>query len=72
MANIADSLAVLKQLVFDSSTVSREKMLEALHGNFYGNEIMRQMCINKVPKYGNDIEWVDSTGADWLRYFAGN
>jgi len=71
VANIADSLAVLKQLVFDSSTVSREKMLEALRGNFSGNEIMRQMCINKVPKYGNDIEWVDSTGADWLRYFAG-
>ena len=71
VANIADSLAVLKQLVFDNSTVSREKMLEALRGNFSGNEIMRQMCINKVPKYGNDIEWVDSTGADWLRYFAG-
>ncbi len=71
IANIADSLSVLKQLVFERKMVSREKLLEALQGNFDGNETLRQICINKVPKYGNDVESVDNEGAKWLTYFAG-
>ncbi|MFZ0281787.1 MAG: formate C-acetyltransferase/glycerol dehydratase family glycyl radical enzyme [Bacteroidales bacterium] len=71
IANIADSLSVLKQLVFERKLVSREKLLEALHSNFEGNETLRQICINKVPKYGNDVESVDNEGAKWLTFFAG-
>ena len=28
------------------------------------------MLLNKVPKYGNDVEWVDELGAKWADYFA--
>jgi formate C-acetyltransferase len=70
VANIADSLSVLKQLVFDEQTVKKEEMLSALRNNFEGDEVLRQRCLNGVPKYGNDIEWVDETGAKWLRIFA--
>lgn len=70
VANIADSLAVLKQMVFDQKTVGKEEMLSALQNNFTGNEILRQKCLNKVPKYGNDVPWVDETGAKWISYFA--
>ena len=70
VANIADSLTVLKQLVFDQRLTGREEMLEALRHNYNGNEILRQTCINKVPKYGNDVESVDNEGAKWLTFFA--
>jgi pyruvate-formate lyase len=70
VANIADSLSVLKKLVFESKKVQKGEMLAALQKNFAGEEILRQRCINTVPKYGNDVEWVDETGAKWVRLFA--
>jgi formate C-acetyltransferase len=70
VANIADSLSVLNHLVFDKRSVKKGEMLVALHKNFEGDEVLRQRCINTVPKYGNDVEWVDETGSKWLRIFA--
>lgn len=70
VANLADSLAVLKKMVFDDRFVNKETILNALRNNFAGHEPLRQFCINRVPKYGNDIAWVDNLGAEWLSYFA--
>ena len=70
-ANIADSLAVIKKLVFEEKKFKKEELLDALRTNFDGKEQLRQYCINRVPKYGNDISWVDDLGADWITYFAG-
>ncbi len=69
-ANLADSLAVLKKLVFEDGIVEKSTLLNALLKNFEGEESLRQYCINRVPKYGNDIEWVDNLGAEWINYFA--
>ncbi len=71
IADIADSLAVLKNLVFDNNLVSREEFLNTLKNNFEGNEVLRQYCINKVAKYGNDIDDIDNIGGYWAEYFAG-
>lgn len=70
VANIADSLAVIKKLVFEDRVVKRETLLDALRNNFAGNETLRQFCINRVQKYGNDVAWVDDLGAEWVTYFA--
>lgn len=70
VANIADCLAVLKKLIFDDRLVKKETLLDALQHNFKGNEPLRQRCINQVPKYGNDVAWVDELGARWAEYFA--
>jgi pyruvate formate-lyase/glycerol dehydratase family glycyl radical enzyme len=70
IANIADSMAVLKQLVFDEKKIKKEDLLEALQKNFIGFEPLRQICITRAPKYGNDVKWVDETGAKWINYFA--
>ncbi len=59
-ANIADCLAALKLLVFEEKTVEREQLLAALRRNFAGDERLRQRLLNKAPKYGNDVAWVDS------------
>jgi len=70
LANIADSLAVLKMLVFDERTIEKETLLNALQNNFVGYEPLRQQCINHVPKFGNDTAWVDNLGAKWAVYFS--
>ena len=69
-ANIADSMAVLKKLAFEEGFIGKSGMLEALRNNFRDNEPLRQICINRIPKYGNDVPWVDELGAYWLGYFA--
>jgi pyruvate formate-lyase/glycerol dehydratase family glycyl radical enzyme len=71
VANIADCLAVLKKLVFEEQVISKETLLNALRNNFSGSESLRQLCISRIPKYGNDISWVDELGAKWVTYFAG-
>jgi formate C-acetyltransferase len=70
VANVADSLAALKQLVYDKQRLSREEILAACRSNFRGEEILQQLCLHQVPKYGNDVAWVDELGAKWLTFFA--
>jgi pyruvate formate-lyase/glycerol dehydratase family glycyl radical enzyme len=70
VANLADSLAALRTLVYEENITDAATMLSALRNNFSGYEILRQRCINMVPKYGNDEQWVDETGAKWVKYFA--
>lgn len=69
VANLADSLAAIKQLVYDEKRVSQKEFLDALTANFEGYEILRAMMLNKVPKFGNDVDWVDALGAKWAEYF---
>jgi pyruvate formate-lyase/glycerol dehydratase family glycyl radical enzyme len=70
IANVADSLGVIRQLVFEDKKVTKETLLEALQKNFEGFETLRQQCITRAPKYGNDIQWVDEIGAKWVTFFA--
>ena len=69
VANLADSLASLKQLVYDEKRFTKEEVLDALKHDFEGYEFMRTVMLNKVPKYGNDNEFVDAMGAKWANYF---
>ena len=69
VANLADSLAAIKQLVYDEKEVSGTQLLEALRADFKGYEILQTMLIHKVPKYGNDVLWVDQLGSKWAGYF---
>ena len=59
--DVADSLIALKKLVFDDNKLTMDELLSTLDNNFEGpkGEEIRQMCINQ-PKYGNDIDEVDS------------
>ena len=69
VANLADSLAAIKQLVYDDKMISQHDLLNALQEDFKGYEIMQTMLLNKVPKYGNDVKWVDELGNQWACYF---
>lgn len=61
IADMADSLAAIKKLVFEEGKISKEDLKSALDDNFQGekNEKIRTMLINQAPKYGNDIDYVD-------------
>jgi len=63
MATAIDSLAAIKNLVFDEKKLTMAELLEALDTDFKGNEVIRQLCLN-APKFGNSIAWVDLIGHD--------
>jgi formate C-acetyltransferase len=70
IANLADSLAALKKLCYNEQRVSRGDLLYALKTNFETDESLRRMLLNKAPKYGNDVQWVDALGAKWAERFS--
>jgi pyruvate formate-lyase/glycerol dehydratase family glycyl radical enzyme len=70
VANLADSLAVLKQEVFDSKRIGRETLMTAMKNNFEGFGELKIHLLEKVPKYGNDVKWVDEMGNAWAERFA--
>ena len=61
IANMADSLAAIKKLVFDEGRITPQRLWQALVADFSGegDEVIRQMLINDAPKYGNDDDFVD-------------
>ena len=70
VANIADSLTVIKRCIYEDQNITAEELLKAIQTNYEEREDLRQWVINKVPKYGNDIDYVDNLGNKWVDYFA--
>jgi pyruvate formate-lyase/glycerol dehydratase family glycyl radical enzyme len=60
LADTADSLAVIDKLIYRDKKVTWDQLLEAIKVNWKGYENLRQLCINDVPKYGNDNAFADS------------
>ncbi len=58
LPDIADSFAAIKKLVFEDKKITMAQLCDALDSNFEGYEDIRQMLL-KVPKYGNDDDYVD-------------
>lgn len=63
-ATAADSVIAVKKLVYDEQRVSMSELVEALRHNFDGQEKLRQILINKAPKYGNDDNYADELARD--------
>ncbi|WP_072375058.1 glycyl radical protein [Thermophilibacter mediterraneus] len=66
IANMADSLAAIKKLVFDEGRITPAELADALESDFAGEEgeRIRQMLVNDAPKYGNDDDSVDQLVVD--------
>lgn len=69
VANVANSLAAIKKLVFDEKAISFDELREALRHNFEGQESLRQMLLNRAPKYGNGDEYVDKIAAEEAAFY---
>jgi formate C-acetyltransferase len=59
MGTVTDSLSAIKTHVFDSASVSMEKLVCALKDNFDGEEPLRLKLWNKTPFFGNDDDRAD-------------
>jgi pyruvate formate-lyase/glycerol dehydratase family glycyl radical enzyme len=61
IANLGNSLAAVKKLVFEERRIEPGRLMRLLRQNFEGaeGEAVRQMLINRAPKYGNDDDYVD-------------
>lgn len=70
IANVADSLAALRRLVFEEKSITASDLLEALRYNYKSHEEMRQRLLNNAPKYGNDSDEVDSLAAKWANRYS--
>jgi pyruvate formate-lyase/glycerol dehydratase family glycyl radical enzyme len=62
VTNAANSLAAIRELVFARRSLNGGELAAALDGDFTGGEgeQIRQMLLNKAPKFGNDEDAVDS------------
>ena len=67
--NTGDSLAAVKDLIYDRKKYTMAQLLEALDADWEGYEEMRQDFI-RSPKYGNDLDGPDRMVAEVYRLFA--
>jgi formate C-acetyltransferase len=71
IANVANSLAAVKKLVFEEKRLTGRQLLDAIDSNYEGKEgeTVRQLVMNHAPKFGNDDEYVDELARDAFRIF---
>lgn len=71
-ANLADSIAAIQKCVFEDKDITMDELIAALDKNFEGEERMRQLLLNKPPKFGNDNEFVDGIYKEMMHFIADN
>ena len=61
IANLADSLAAIKKLVFEENKIEADELWEAIVNDFVGEKgkEIQEMLLKDAPKYGNDMDEVD-------------
>ena len=72
LANAADSLMALRQVVFEEKRFSMRELLDALAADFNDQEPMRQYLLNRVPKWGNASSDVDGLAVRIAQQYAAN
>ena len=62
IANMADSLAAIKKLVYEEKKITKQQLWDAILDNFQSpeNKKIQEMLIEDAPKYGNDNDYVDN------------
>lgn len=66
-ADIINSLAAVRHLVYDEKKVSMTDLCKALAANFEGYADIHRMCL-EAPKYGNDDERADGIVGEVFTY----
>jgi pyruvate formate-lyase/glycerol dehydratase family glycyl radical enzyme len=59
LGTMTDSMSAIEHHVFGERTLSMERLLGALASDFEGDERLRQMLLNRTPRYGNDDDRAD-------------
>ena len=59
IGTITDALSSIQANVYEKRCVSMKRLLAALGADFKGSEDLRQLFLNRTPKYGNDDDSAD-------------
>ena len=69
VGNTADGLAAIEKLIYDQQVLTWDELVAALRDNYDGHEPLRQMLLNRTPKYGNDQDGADRMAKEIAEYF---
>ncbi len=64
----ANSLAVIKRLVYEEKVTTLAELVDALDADWVGYEALRQRAL-ACPKYGNDEDYVDLIARDLADFY---
>jgi len=59
LGTLTDAMTAVKYHVFDQGALKLADLVSALRDDFEGHERLRQMLLNRTPKYGNDDDAAD-------------
>ena len=69
VADFINSIASVKELVFDTKSVSMERLIQALAADFVSFPDVHKKCL-EAQKYGNDLDLPDKIAAEMMTYLA--
>ncbi|MDR3070854.1 MAG: formate C-acetyltransferase/glycerol dehydratase family glycyl radical enzyme [Propionibacteriaceae bacterium] len=69
IADLVNSLAAVRECVYEGGGVSMADLLAALRNDFAGAADIQRLCL-QAPKYGNDDERVDDIAAEIYTFIA--
>ena len=75
LATVADSIAVIKKIIFEEKLLPFKDLVQMLAKNYRGTyegrkgTEWREIFINKVPKFGNDNNYVDKIAVDVAKLY---
>ena len=64
LSNLVDSLAAIRQFVYEEKRVGMDELVRAMRDDFEGREDLRLMLLHRAPKYGNDDPAVDAIATE--------
>ena len=71
IATATDSLAAIRQYVYEEKRISREAFLRAVDSNFENDPVLLHALRYEAPKLGNNDDAVDGIAVALLDTFAG-
>ncbi|MGI6069176.1 MAG: glycyl radical protein [Blautia sp.] len=69
LADVADSLCVVKKLVFEDRAFTMRELMTAVRADFAGYEDILVQVKKDAPKYGNNDPYVDEIAREVLTYY---
>ncbi|EGW36568.1 formate C-acetyltransferase/glycerol dehydratase family glycyl radical enzyme [Desulfosporosinus sp. OT] len=69
VADLINSMAAVRHIVYKTRQATMAQLLEALDSDFKGFEELRKLCLD-APKYGNDDPLVDDIAGDMFTFIA--
>ncbi len=60
LGTTVDSLAAMRELVYNQGLIKMDELIAALQANFTGYDKLRAACRQRAPQYGNDDDRADA------------